>query len=116
MQEYANNETSLHPHLPSLPLGIPKGDACYQRDARRGRVRGGVSISRLGLLLSLLGEEAVEGLFCQNISQNKCTKYSVGGAGKFPVGRRGARYARATFAVVFPKSLHNLLTVSGDRN
>ena len=32
---------------------------------------------------------------CQNISKNKCTKYSVGGAGTFPVGRRGACDARA---------------------
>ena len=49
---------------------------------------------------------------CHEISQNKCKKYSVGGAGKFPVPRRGARYARATFAVVFPKSLRNCLIVS----
>ena len=37
------------PHgLPSLPLGIPKGDACYQRDARRGGDGGGVC--NLGVL------------------------------------------------------------------
>jgi len=34
---------------PSLPLGIPKGDACYQRDARRGGVRGGVCDFNIGI-------------------------------------------------------------------
>ena len=36
--------------LPSPPLGIPKGDACYRRDARRGGVGGGVSNFNNGIL------------------------------------------------------------------
>ena len=35
--------------LPAPPLGIPQGDACYQRDARRGGVGGGVCIILLVL-------------------------------------------------------------------
>ena len=31
-----NESKNLSPPFSSLPLGIPKGDACYQRDARRG--------------------------------------------------------------------------------
>ena len=37
--------------LPAPPLGIPKGDACYQRDARRGGDGGGVCIYFTGKIL-----------------------------------------------------------------